>query len=131
MLNDPSVLVFEGAAVDPNSFGHREHLYVAWCYLRVMPLEDALARYVRHLRALVEALGVPHKFHRTVTWGYLVLLDACMRESPTLGFDALLDAHPRLLAKNALGALHDERGRVHVAFEVLAPHAMREEPRAR
>lgn len=116
MLTDQRVVAFEEARIDPQCFRHRDHLFVAWCYLRAMPLEDALARYVRFLRALVEKLGVPHKFHRTVTWGYLVLLDTCMRETPALEFDALLVAHPRLLAKDALGALHDERGRVHVAW---------------
>lgn len=114
------MLEFERAAVDPKTFGHRAHLYVAWCYLRALPLEDALARYVRFLRALVTALGVPHKFHRTVTWGFVVLLDACMRQSPQLDFDALLAAHPRLLAKDALGPLHDERGREHVALPGLS-----------
>ncbi|MFT3710176.1 MAG: hypothetical protein QM817_21325 [Archangium sp.] len=114
MLTDPAVEAFEASKVDPQHFRHRDHLYVAWCYLRVMPLEEALARYVRFLRALVTSLGVPHKFHRTVTWRFVLLLERCMRETPGLGFDALLAAHPALTAKH--DAWLDERGREHVAW---------------
>ncbi len=31
-LEDPRVVAFEAASVDPRAFGHREHLYVAFCY---------------------------------------------------------------------------------------------------
>jgi hypothetical protein len=44
MHTDPAVEAFESACVDPQQFHHRDHLYVAWQYLRAMPLEDALAR---------------------------------------------------------------------------------------
>lgn len=103
-LADPLVQAFEQAQLDPSRFHHREHLFVAWCYLQAMPLEDALARYVRHLRKLVKVLGAEQKFHRTMTWGWLVLLDAAMDASPGLSFDALLAAHPELVKLDALRA---------------------------
>ena len=103
-LTDPQVQAFEGATVDPSRFHHREHLYVAWCYLRVLPPEDALARYVQNLRRLVTALGVPEKFHATMTWAYVVLLHDAMEQTPGLTFEALLARHPALLDHRA-GAL--------------------------
>jgi hypothetical protein len=109
-LNDPLVQAFERAALDATAFHHREHLYVAWCYLCALPLEDALARYVRHLRRLTFALGVPHKFHVTLTWAYVVLLRDAMEQSPGLGFDELLVRHPTLLDRHALVAPYYERG---------------------
>jgi hypothetical protein len=110
MLSDPLVQAFEAATLDPAAFHHREHLYVAWCYLRALPLEEALARYVRHLRRLAVALGVAHKFHATVTWAYVVLLHAAMDRSPGATFDQLLAAHPALL-DHRTGALHDHYDR--------------------
>jgi N-formylglutamate deformylase len=104
MLTDPLVRAFEKTTIDPNAFHHREHLYVAWCYLRALPLEDALARYVRHLRALVAALGVPDKYHATMTWAYVVLLHEAMDKSPGATFDDLLVKNPALLEPRA-GAL--------------------------
>lgn len=111
---DPRVVEFETARVTPERFKHRDHLYVAWCYLRALPLEDALARYVFFLRRLVAALGVPHKFHRTVTWRFVMMLEACMRQTPGLEFDALLAAHPALLGDHDF--VRDERGREHVTW---------------
>lgn len=104
-LTDPLVCAFESQAIDPAQFRHREHLYVAWCYLRELPLEEALARYVRHLRQLASALGVPGKFHATMTWGYVVLLHAAMEAAPDATFDELLARNPAL-ADHRSGALH-------------------------
>jgi hypothetical protein len=110
VLTDPAVVAFERATIDPRTFHHREHLYVAWCYLRVLPLEEALARYVRHLRHLVAALGSPQKFHATMTWAYVVLLHAAMERSPGASFEQLLAEHATL-ADHRGGALdaHYER----------------------
>jgi hypothetical protein len=119
MIDESIVRAFESATVDPRGFGHREHLYVAWCYLQELPLEQALARYVDRLRNLTVALGVPQKYHATITWTYLVALHDAMAEHPGLDFDALLAANPALLDHRA---------------GVLAAHYTREEldsPRAR
>jgi hypothetical protein len=98
-LCDPLVLAFEAGTIDPPAFRHREHLYVAWCYLKALPAEDALARYVRHLRVLTVKLGVPSKFHATLTWAYVALLDGAMRDPALVAadFEALLRRYPSLL----------------------------------
>jgi hypothetical protein len=101
MSTDQLVQSFENATIDPATFRHREHLYVAWWYLRGMPLEDALARYVRYLRQLTVALGVPQKFHATITWVYLLMLQEAMERSPSLSFDELLAVNPGLLDHRA------------------------------
>jgi hypothetical protein len=96
--SDPLVRAFESATLDPAAFRHREHLYVAWCYLRSMPLEEALARYVHHLRKLTIALGAPEKFHATMTWAYVVLVhDAMQAPGIEQSFDDLLAQNPGLL----------------------------------
>ena len=107
-IDDPLVRAFEERTLDPARFGHREHLYVAFQYLRAMPLEDALARYVGNLRRLAEALGAPGKFHATMTWAYVVLLDEAMHRpgAEALGFDELIARTPAL-ADHRTGLLHD------------------------
>ncbi|WP_394824710.1 hypothetical protein [Pendulispora albinea] len=112
-FHDPLVRAFEEASIDPATFHHREHLYVAWCYLRALPLEEALARFVHHLRALTVALGAPGKFHATITWLYVVLLDQAMERSPGASFDELLAENPALLdhREGAL-LLHYDRGQL-------------------
>jgi hypothetical protein len=103
--SDPLVVAFENASLDPAAFHHREHLYVAWCYLRSLPLEEALARYVRHLRQLTDTCGVPQKFHATMTWAYVVLLHDALDRSPGGSFDDFLARNPALLDHRA-GALY-------------------------
>ncbi len=115
-LADPLVRAFESKTLDPATFHHREHLYVAWCYLSALSLEDALARYVRHLRELVSALGVPNKFHATVTWAYVVLVHAAMDRSPGATFDQLLDENPALLNHQS-GAIYAFYDREQLACE--------------
>jgi hypothetical protein len=104
-MNDPLVLAFESATIDPTKFRHREHLYVAWCYLRALPEEAALARYAHYLRRLTIALGVPGKFHTTMTWAYVILLHEAMDASPDAAFDDLLANNPALLDHRS-GALY-------------------------
>lgn len=106
VLTDPAVLAFENQRIDPATFHHREHLYVAWCYLRALPLEEALARYVHHLRGLVAALGAPSKFHATMTWAYVVLLHAAMNRSPDASFAQLIAENPAL-ADHRSGVLYE------------------------
>jgi len=87
MLTDPLVHAFETASVDPQRFRHREHLYVAWCYLSALPFEEAAQRYHHHLRRLAAALGVPEKYHATITWAYLLLLAEVMAAPALAGAD--------------------------------------------
>lgn len=116
MLTDPLVQAFESATIDPAAFHHREHLYVAWCYLRALPLEEALARYVSHLRRLAIALGTPAKFHATMTWAYMVLLHEAMDRSPGSSFDDLL-ADNRTLLDRDKGALYAHYDRAQLDSE--------------
>jgi hypothetical protein len=116
MLTDPLVLAFESASVNAASFRHREHLYVAWCYLRALPLEQALARYVHYLRRLTTALGVPDKFHASMTWAYVVLLHDAMERSAAVTFDELLAKNPAILDHRA-GALFEYYDRVQLEAE--------------
>jgi hypothetical protein len=105
LATDPLVRAFEDGTIDPATFRHREHLYVAWWYLRSFTLEEALARYVGHLRRLTIVLGVPEKFHATMTWAYVVLIADAMDRAPGATFDALLAENSELLDHRA-GALY-------------------------
>jgi hypothetical protein len=50
-------------------------------------------------------LGVPKKFHATMTWAYLILLDEAMHRSPGANFDDVLAQNPALLDHRS-GALY-------------------------
>lgn len=94
---DPVVEAFERGEVR-SPFDHREHLRVAWGYLRAMRLEEALARFTAALQRVAAAKGVPGKYHATMTWGFLLALHEAMEETgPADDLEALLRARPDLL----------------------------------
>lgn len=70
---------FERGAVDAESFDHEAHVYVGWLYLRQYPLLEAIRRYCEALRRLTAKLGVPGKYHETITWFFLVQIDGRCR----------------------------------------------------
>jgi hypothetical protein len=94
---DDLIRDFEAGTLDATRFGHREHLQVAFWFLQQYPLEEALARFVQNLKRLTVRLGVPHKYHATFTWGYMVLLDEARSRAPAASFEQVIAANPQLL----------------------------------
>ena len=65
---------FENGNVAAEEFDHEAHLYVGWLYVTEFELSDAIARFERALKRLTAKLGVPDKYHATITWLYLMLI---------------------------------------------------------
>lgn len=98
---------FEACTLPPWAFGHREHLFVAWTYLRGAPFEEAAPRFVRNLKRFAARHGAQGKYHATITWALLVLVAEAIDAFPSHSFDALVAARPELLdARATLGALY-------------------------
>jgi hypothetical protein len=113
---DDATLVarFEDATLPADAFGHREHVRVAWILLREGPFETAGLRFCRALRRYAASLGKAERYHETITWAYLALVNERLHAptsppaSPT-DFDAFADANPDLFdrAGGALARLYD------------------------
>ena len=69
-----SLDAFERGAIDAASFDHEAHIYMAWLYLGEYPVTEAIERFSNALKSLTRQLGVPDKYHETVTWFYLLLI---------------------------------------------------------
>lgn len=88
---------FEAGDVSPEQFDHEAHVRVAWLMLGETDLDDCLQRYPLALKRITERLGVPEKFHATVT-GFLLLLIAERRaEAPDADWPSFRSANPDLL----------------------------------
>ena len=85
MTDQELIRCFEAAEEPPGGFHHREHVRVAWSYLRRDPWLTALERFRSGLRRFAEARGKPELYHETITTAFVVLiaerLDACGRDS--------------------------------------------------
>lgn len=66
---------FEAGDIDAESFDHEAHVYMGWLYVQAFDLADAVARFDSALRRLTERLGVPGKYHATITWLFLLLIN--------------------------------------------------------
>lgn len=100
-LMDPLVAAFEDATLNLKEFNHRQHLYVAWYYLREFDFDVAVERYIHHLNKVLDKAGQAHRFSETVTRAYFAKLQQSMQAYPTDNFNELLEKSPTLLMKSS------------------------------
>src|SRR5262249_23729936 len=65
---------FETCTLSPESFPHREHVRLAWLYLRRYPVLEALSKFCEGLKRFAGSLGKADRYHETITWAYLLLI---------------------------------------------------------
>jgi hypothetical protein len=72
---------------------------VAWCYLRRLPLLQALDRFRTGLRRFADAHGASQKYHETMTVAYVLLIHERLEEGAwDLGWSEFAARNPDLLA---------------------------------
>lgn len=69
-----TVRQFESGQIEAQHFDHEAHVYVAWCFVTQFAFTDAIARFDIALRRVTVKLGVPEKYHATITWFFLLLV---------------------------------------------------------
>lgn len=79
-LPDFSIAAFEAGTIDPDTFDHEAHVFLAWLYLDRYELTESIRRFTTSLRQLTKKLGMPGKYHQTITW-FFILLTAERRET--------------------------------------------------
>ena len=99
MTTDGDLLdAFEAGREPEGGFHHREHLRVAWLYLRRDPWPVALGRFSEGLKRFAVAQGKPGLYHETVTVAYFLLIHQRMAEDTSgASFDAFVARYPELL----------------------------------
>jgi hypothetical protein len=96
-MNDGEfVEAFEQCAI--SSFHHRDHVRLAWIYLRDLPPLDALARFTASLKRFAASNGRPELYHETITWAYLLLIHERMMRTPAGDFETFAEENSDLLS---------------------------------
>lgn len=105
---DGLVAAFEARTLPLAAFGHREHIAVAWAYLGRATFGAAGDRFCENLRGFANAHGKASVFHATISWAYLALVHARMRDETS--FAAFAAANPDLLdhPRGALRRVYDD-----------------------
>jgi hypothetical protein len=89
---------FERCEIAGDSFHHRDHVRLAWIYLREMTLLDALKRFTESLKRFAIHNGVPNLYHETITWAYMLLIHERMERNPVETFDTFETMNAELFA---------------------------------
>jgi transketolase len=98
---------FESTAWPLETWHHRQHIKVAYLYLRKYPFSQALARIREKIKAFNAAKKVPESltggYHDTMTqaWMHLVYFTLCEYGTAT-DADAFYEQHPQLWGMKAL-----------------------------
>ena len=74
MDDETLIRLFEAGEAPPGGFHHRDHVRVAWWYLRQHPLAEALERFSAALEHFATVQGKPKLFHATITTAYVRLI---------------------------------------------------------
>jgi len=65
---------FEDGTLPSSELHHRDHVHLAWLYLKEEPPLAALARFTEGLKRFAARNGHAGLYHETITWAYLFLI---------------------------------------------------------
>jgi hypothetical protein len=78
-------------------FGHREHLELAWTYLRLYPIEEAESVMTVAIRHIAQRHGAEQKYHQTITRAWLQFVAVHMQRWGAESFEEFIERNPELL----------------------------------
>jgi hypothetical protein len=74
MTDDGYMAHFESGTLPNESFHHRDHVQVAFLYLRRYAPLQALERFSAALARFAAANGKPQLYNETITWAFMLLI---------------------------------------------------------
>jgi hypothetical protein len=77
------IAAFESCTLPAAQFHHRDHVRLAFLYLRRHSPLEALARFTTGLQRYAATLGATTLYHETITWAYLLLIHERMQHDRT------------------------------------------------
>ena len=98
---------FEDLTLEPQLLSHREHVRLAWIYLREHPLLDVLRIFPENLKRFAASIGKPGLYHATITWAYLVIIAERMARGGSQTWDEFAAANSDLFAGSFLTRYYD------------------------
>jgi hypothetical protein len=88
---------FEDLSFPADLFHHREHIHVAWLYLKSSDATRAAEQMSEGIRRFANHHGATQKYHHTLTLTWMRLVAAALVETPEgYTFEQFITAHPQL-----------------------------------
>jgi len=89
--------LFETARLPASRFDHEGHVRLAWIYVTSEDLPTAIGSYCRDLQAYAASLGVPDKYHATITWFFMILVGERVEAMPEADWETFKAANEDLI----------------------------------
>jgi hypothetical protein len=100
---------FEDLSFPADQFHHREHLRVAWFYLKSFDATRAAERMCAGILRFANHHGATQKYHHTLTLFWMRLVAVALVETPEgCAFEEFLALHPELCDKNLLAKYYSQ-----------------------
>ncbi|HYC58353.1 MAG TPA: hypothetical protein VEK79_02190 [Thermoanaerobaculia bacterium] len=96
MTDRDFISAFESCTLPADAFDHREHVRLAWLYLREAPLLAALPRFITSLKRYATSLGASGKYHETITYAFMFLIHERMSRADATTFAEFAGENPDL-----------------------------------
>lgn len=93
---------FEAATLDERLFDHTGHIRMGWIYVAHYPLAEAIDRFSKALKNYTCLLGCEEKYHETITWFYMLLIQERQASQQYGSFSAFLAANSDLIKKPSI-----------------------------
>jgi hypothetical protein len=97
MTNEQLIQRFETGGLSDESFHHADHVRLAFAYLSVYPVLQALEKFSNALKRFAEARGKSQLYHETITHAYFFLIRERMARYPTVEWEDFARRNPDLL----------------------------------
>ena len=89
---------FLDTSLPTEAFRHRDHVRMAWLFVRRDGMPAALATFPAALRRFADAKGASTLYHATITWAYLLLVNERQQRTAAAEWSAFAAANPDLLS---------------------------------
>lgn len=96
-MRNADVELLESIIRTRGGFGHREHLELAWTYLRLYPIEEAEGVMIAAIRRVARRHGAEDKYHETITRAWLRCVAVHMQRWGAESFATFIERNPDLL----------------------------------
>jgi hypothetical protein len=101
--DDDFLRAFEDLSFPADLFRHREHIRVAWLYLKSSDASRAAERMAAGILRFANRHGATQKYHHTLTLAWMRLVAAALVETPEdYSFEQFIAERPELSDKNLL-----------------------------
>jgi hypothetical protein len=89
---------FLDTTLPADQFHHRQHVQVAWMFVRDHGMPGALSAFTAAIKRFADAKGATGLYHETITWAFLLLISDRQARRPAATWDQFEAENADLLA---------------------------------